>query len=103
MTMTLANLVSVECSASCARRGADQRAFLSASEAANARTGQGCSGYRYLISVLLPESARMMAAVALLPGRAWNGESQNHEHQHYDKKLFHNCTSNWKLPGLLSQ
>ena len=73
--MTLANLVGVDRSASGAGRGANQRAFLSASESANARTGQGCSGYRYLISVLLPEGARMMAAVALLRRRARHGES----------------------------
>ena len=44
--MTLANLVGVECSGSCAGSGADRRAFLSASEAANARAGYRCSGYR---------------------------------------------------------
>ena len=44
--MTLANLVGVDCSASCANPGTNQRAFLSAKEGANARTGRRRSGYR---------------------------------------------------------
>jgi hypothetical protein len=44
--MTLPNLVRVDCSASCANPGTYQRAFLSTGEAANARTGRRCSGYR---------------------------------------------------------
>ena len=73
--MTLANLVGVDCSASCANPGTNQRAFLSANEGANARTGRRRSGYRWLISMLLPESTLMtVAAVALLRGRARHGE-----------------------------
>ena len=44
--MPLANLVRVDCSASCANPGTYQRAFLSTGKAANARTGRRCSGYR---------------------------------------------------------
>jgi len=88
--MTLANLVGIERSASRAGSGADCRSFSSAKDSANARTGCGGSGYRQLISVLLPESATpMVAAIALLRRRAWHRESQNHEHQNYDQKLFH--------------
>jgi hypothetical protein len=103
---TLAKLVGVECSASGASPGTYQRAFLSASEAANARTGRRCSGYRQLISVLLPETARMtVAAVAGLRRCVRHGESQYHKHQYYDQKLFHavpllvrtTCVSGWQL------
>ncbi len=93
--MTLANLVGVECSASCTCRATYQSAFLSACEGPDAGTARGCSGYRQLISVLLPETAAMtVAAIAPLPRRARHRESQNHEHQNYDKKLFQCCSSN---------
>ena len=44
--MTLANLVGVQGSGSCAGSGANQRAFLSASQAADARAGRRGSGHR---------------------------------------------------------
>jgi hypothetical protein len=96
--MALANLVRVECSASCTNRATYQRALLSACDGADCGTAPGCSGYRQLISVLLPETAPMtVAAVTPLPRRAGRGESQNHEHQDYDKKLFQCYPSNLNI------
>jgi hypothetical protein len=102
MTMTLANLVGVDCSASCASRGTDECAFLSASEAANARTGQGCSGYRYLISVLLPEGARMMARWRCCP-EVLGATNPKTTKSTLRQETFSCRTSIWKLPGMLSQ
>jgi len=77
--MTFAKFVCVERAASPAGPGAYEGAFLSANNAADARAGRGGSGYRQLISVLLPETARMpmAAATRLRRGVAWQGEPQN--------------------------
>jgi hypothetical protein len=73
--MALANLVRVESSASCTNCATYQRTFLSACDGADRGTAPGCSGYRQLISVLLPETAPMaVAAVTPLPRRTRHGE-----------------------------
>jgi hypothetical protein len=82
MPMALTNLVCIERARSRTGCRAYGCAFLSSSEATDARACNRCSGYGQFVTVLLPESSAM--ATTMTPGlRRPDRRQREHQHQSY--------------------
>jgi hypothetical protein len=81
MPMPLAQFVGVQGARTGASRRAYSRTLFSARESTDAGTGGGRSGYRQLVTMLLPERTAVATMTTYgLPGRHWYRRESEYHH-----------------------
>jgi hypothetical protein len=81
MSMTLAQLVSIESSGSSADAGADKSALLTVRQGADSRARSSRPGHRQLVTMLLPKSSGMAAMASGL--RRGERPRRKNQYQYY--------------------